>query len=544
MKLGKAAAALLAVGLAGGLVIGCTPGKTDGSPEGAPAADKPKGEGRGGISVSVLDTGLVPAEEGTLENNRWTKWINEQLPFQVDFVAIPNSDQVQKYNTLFASSSAPDLIFSGNAEFRNQLYSQKQLLPLDELIEQHSTAYKNLLKQYPLLREAGVKPDGKLYEFGFVGSFEAGDAMLIRADWLKKLNLPVPKTAEELFAVAKAFTENDPNGTGRKDTKGIMLSSTGGSNIDAMFQNAVWVVENGKMVRDRERAKEAAAFKKRLYDAGVADKDFLTDKTGDKAKQDWINGKLGIYGASMKARAFNEFESLKKNNPDAEVIAIALPSTKYGQFSPNVVSPISMRGVVNIKTKDPVSVIQYMDFMVEEGALTVKYGLENEHYRINANGCRETTDRNKFMKEVNYTQFFWAYTLNRQAEKECGQRMNQYDPDKPLEKAFIDLLKQANALYLTQERPVPTVTVSDFMPTLPKELQMIVSGVSANINDLWAKAIVSGPGYTVEQAAADAEKLWLSAGGEKVEQFYHQWYEENQTKIKTNNDSLYNSNFY
>lgn len=38
--------------------------------------------------------------------------------------------------------------------------------------------------------------------------------MFIRQDWLDNLNLEIPTTMEELKAVAKAFTEQDPDGNG------------------------------------------------------------------------------------------------------------------------------------------------------------------------------------------------------------------------------------------------------------------------------------------------------------------------------------------
>ena len=49
--------------------------------------------------------------------------------------------------------------------------------------------------------------------------------LLIRTDWLKKLNLSMPTTTEELMAVAKAFAEQDPDGNGKKDTYGMNMST-------------------------------------------------------------------------------------------------------------------------------------------------------------------------------------------------------------------------------------------------------------------------------------------------------------------------------
>ena len=47
------------------------------------------------------------------------------------------------------------------------------------------------------------------------------EGLVIRKDWLDKLGLEVPTTPEELLAVAKAFTEQDPDGNGKNDTYGL-----------------------------------------------------------------------------------------------------------------------------------------------------------------------------------------------------------------------------------------------------------------------------------------------------------------------------------
>lgn len=66
------------------------------------------------------------------------------------------------------------------------------------------------------------------------------------------------------------------------------------------------------------------------------------------------------------------------------------------------------------------------------------------------------------------------------------------------------------------------------MPTPPEDIQMIVSSVNKQIDDLWNKAIVSGPSYTADQAMTEAKTLWDKAGGKQVEEWYAKWYSENK----------------
>ncbi|MBW7460323.1 extracellular solute-binding protein, partial [Paenibacillus sepulcri] len=142
------------------------------------------GKSKPSITVSMYDRGNIPQDIGTVDNNLWTKWVNENSGVNVKFIPVPRSDSVKKFNTLLAAGQAPDLILEYDTNFLNQLYTQKQIMPLDDLIDQYSTDYKQLLEQYPLLRTLGTKPDGKLYGIGRVLGYIPGNFLFIRQDWL------------------------------------------------------------------------------------------------------------------------------------------------------------------------------------------------------------------------------------------------------------------------------------------------------------------------------------------------------------------------
>ena len=62
--------------------------------------------------------------------------------------------------------------------------------------------------------------DGKLY-----GIYRerplSRQGIVIRKDWLDNLGLDMPKTVDELYETAKAFTEKDPDQNGKNDTIGF-----------------------------------------------------------------------------------------------------------------------------------------------------------------------------------------------------------------------------------------------------------------------------------------------------------------------------------
>lgn len=487
--------------------------------------DAPPAE-RKAISSTIYDRSNVPSTEGTTEENRWTKWINANGPVDVKYVAVPRYESRQKLNVLFASASAPDLIFEYDQYIKNPLYDQKQLMPIDDMIDKYSTEYKAMLAEYPILKKVGTKSDGKLYEFARLNEVVPIHAILIREDWLKKLNLAVPSTTEEMYRVAKAFTEQDPDGNGKKDTYGMALSLQSGIVIDQVFQATNWIVKDGGVTRNWDNFKAVAEFKKRLFDEGIVDKDYLNDKNGVKAKQDFINGKIGIYPIQLDWYSFtiNELASLKKNVPDAVVTPIPYPSSPAGQFNPAYTNPVQATAVVNAHAKDPEAVMHYVDFLVKpETVKMLKYGVENEHWKLGPNGCPQVVDTDKTKTEVSYDvdlQMLSSSIL----DTKCGKIGNKFNPDNPIEKEGLAMFTKAMDIYMDPNKPYVEITHPEHMPQIPKDIDAISANLTKPIADIWVKAILSGKDYTPEQAMADAKATWDKGDGKKVEAWFANWW--------------------
>lgn len=514
-------------GSGGSAESGTTPQATPSASGEATATPGPKKE----ITVTTYDTGRVAQDEGTNADNRWTRWINENGPVNVTYEAITFAQLREKVNVMYASGSAPDLLMAFDPVLRNSLYDQKQLMPIDDLVENHSTEYKKLLEENPLLRKAGTKPDGKLYEVGRIQWVNPLRGIMIREDWLEKLGLEVPTTTEELYQVAKAFAEQDPDGNGVKDTYGIALSGSAEYTITQMFYAIKpWVVEDGKLVWKWEYIKEATAFKKRLYEEGIVDRDFFNDKNMAKAKQDFINGKLGIFTPNFNSPqdiVLQYLDPLQENVPDAKITLIPFPESPFGRFTPTLENPVQMTGAISATTKEPEAVMAYIDFMVSDKTADVlDYGLEGVHTET-VNGCPQVIDQDKFKKEVSdITVFMKMLTSSGLRFDKCSLPAVMFKDD-PRVQEYYQLLRDT---YLNFDVPYAELTHSEHMPQLPRELADIVANtdrqVSSQVNagngTIWAQAIVGGT--TPEEAMAEAIAVWEQAGGKQVEEWMANWY--------------------
>ncbi|WJH36557.1 extracellular solute-binding protein [Paenibacillus sp. CC-CFT747] len=121
----------------------------------------------------------------------------------------------------------------------------------------------------------------------------------IRQDWLDKLGLKAPTTYDEYVNVLKAFTNNDPDGNGKKDTYGF--SAAGNSRMSMDFpewpKNGLFAsfVENNQYIdgqTDLRVSKVVDDILARMGE-GVIDPDWFLNK-GQTHVDKAVQGKIGI----------------------------------------------------------------------------------------------------------------------------------------------------------------------------------------------------------------------------------------------------------
>jgi putative aldouronate transport system substrate-binding protein len=513
--------------------VGCT------TNEKSDAGEALKSAKRGKIAVTIYDRGNIPSSEGSIDNNKITNWINEAGPVDVKFVPVPRTQSEQKLNTLFAAGAAPDLILEYAPQIKNPLIDQKLLRPIDDIIDKYSTNYKELLTKYPALKRAGTGADGKLYQFGRINETIPQRGLIIRTDWLKKLNLDIPKTTQDLYQAAKAFTEQDPDSNGKRDTYGIAMSYNTGAVLDEMFGVTYpdFVIQNNELIHGWEHIKAVTEFKKKLYSERLVDQDYLNDKNGSKAKQDFLNGKIGIYmdQFNVPITFYNDYYvPLKKNVPNAEITVIPYPTTPVGQFNPIFVNPIQMTAVVNAQTKDPEAVMKYVDFASSETFMkTMYYGFEGVHSKTELGKCPQLIDLDKWKTEFNFGTGDFAMLASPILSGKCyfgTEKLSDQDPLQQQVKKMFEL----NSSYINFDLQVAGPTHSEHMPQLPKELQLILTNTTKQVGvgegDIWIKSILT-PNYTPEQAKQDAIAAWEKAGGKQIDDWFRNFYAENKNKM-------------
>jgi len=149
---------------------------------------------------------------------------------ELEFEIVPVEQYPVVIQTRLASASnLPDIATISQLDDTTALNLAKQgiILELNSLIEKYSNGnIRRMYTQvYPFAPKLTTAPDGKMYWFSNLHILKyqnTKDApsilcMTIRKDWLDKLNLPVPTTAEEYFNTLKEFRIRDANGNNLED---------------------------------------------------------------------------------------------------------------------------------------------------------------------------------------------------------------------------------------------------------------------------------------------------------------------------------------
>ncbi|WP_188114646.1 extracellular solute-binding protein [Paenibacillus sp. B2(2019)] len=270
------------------------------------------------ISVfSVQESGIdVPT-------NKFSKFVEDKFNIKFKWEINPSDGAKEKRQISLASGDYPDayLLTHYIDQFSQadllKYGKQGVLIPLNDLIDKYAPNIKAAMEKNDNLRTLNTAPDGNIY--GLVAYTECfhcsyPSKMWLNTEWLKKLNLEMPKTTEEFKKVLEAFKTQDPNGNGKADE--VPLSGSieeFGVRIVPFLMNA-FVYDDDRnylnMMDGKVQSaavtpewKEGLTYIKSLFDAGLIDPGAFTQnaeafkKIGENADAEILGAGAGMHPA-------------------------------------------------------------------------------------------------------------------------------------------------------------------------------------------------------------------------------------------------------
>ena len=238
-------------------------------------------------------------------DNDFTRWIEEQLDVELEFVYYSGAEAVQQFSLDCAAEKfedMPDVVW-GFSDMSNytlgDLGEDGYILDLTPYLnEEYFPNFMKALEKVPAedyktAMEKGINPDDGGY-YGMplihVEHIDNLDTMVyINQEWLETLGLERPKTVDELYNVLVAFRDGDPNGNGKKDELPMVGQAASCNGIAQWVMNAfcywdssdIYNVTNGQVWSPiaSNYFREGLKFLNKLYEEKLLAEMSLTGST-------------------------------------------------------------------------------------------------------------------------------------------------------------------------------------------------------------------------------------------------------------------------
>lgn len=279
----------------------------------------------------------------------------------------------EKLKMAIATDDLPDF-FPATAAQLQQLIEADMIQDLTEVYDKYAT---DETKEF-LTRDGGLQMKSATFDGKLMGIPESGTAFTpqfvwVRADWMKKLNLPEPKTMQDLIKIMEAFATKDPGGTGKSYGLALNKKFDDGALGLIGFLNGYhaylkqWMDDGkgGLMYSDiQPEMKEALRSLQDLFKKGLIDPEFAV-KDMMKASEMIFNNQIGVlYGAEWTPAHLAQ-GAVKDGKVVQDWKVYRLPSIDGTEASTQSELGTDKYNVVSKKAKNPEAMIKLLNNWIE-----------------------------------------------------------------------------------------------------------------------------------------------------------------------------------
>ena len=368
--------------------------------------------------------------EIVLENNPVIQMMERDLNIRLRIEAPPQSGYGDRVQMLVSTGLMPDLVHYGADIVATQWAQEGLLLDVTDRIANYPNLRRNITNEQ--FGDCVFLPDGRIYGVPKPNSYDKW-GYLINKRWLDRVGLSAPRTIAEFVAVCRAFTFNDPAGTGRRDTYGVSLNASATSTNSGIWhlQNdffsmaysiSSWHhgmpdVDNGARLRAlKQEYPDYMRQLRAMYEEGIIDREFITH-TGNESYEKFAQGRVGIVGVSQTNYITGVIERYNLNMDDYVFCA---PLVRDSSRSPMYALPPSnwMAYYVNASSSPAKqdAALRVLDWgNSERGFTALQFGIQGVHYNsydVNARTIDRTPAQLEAFRRVSSNNFASANALN------------------------------------------------------------------------------------------------------------------------------------
>ncbi|WP_442951728.1 extracellular solute-binding protein [Paenibacillus sp. GYB006] len=484
------------------------------------------------------------------DNNVHTKWAKEKLGIELknEWVSPSTNNAFETKLRLSLASNAqmPDIIsYRGEFNLVRELIESGMFVDAGELFDKYANdTWKDAINEDPSVWYPYMQ-DGKRIGIPILDySYNGDPVMWIREDWLKKLNLKGPETLADLEVVMDAFTNQDPDGNGKKDTFGLTIGFKNW--VNTWMSDAGWVfgaygtmpnqwnlTEDGKLEYGSVTpgAKQALATLQSWMSKGYIPEEVgVYDET--KAAEEFTAGKAGIVVGPHWMPTW-PLEDVKKNDPDAEFKAYPIPSGPDGQAGRRGTPNENGVVLINKDMENPEAFFTYQNYLFENFANPqaggeFEYGFAEGYDYVMVDG-KPSTDPSltEGYAPEKYTVAFDGARIPSLSMNTLAKLANGETPSTPFEKkldASVPTAMLEAAKLVLDQKDISLKQMFTGAPTMT--MQMNNDILTKMEKDTFSQIIY---GKSSIDAFDSFVEKWKSSGGDQMTQEVNEWYQSVQS---------------
>jgi len=330
--------------------------------------------------------------------------LEEKLNTRVNFQVPAASNYREALQIMLAGGDYPDAVLMDSVSdqaFIDAL-NNDLLVSITPYLEQYGQSIQKY--SYPMsMNTLKAKDDDEIYGIPRTTVLRA-DGFGIRKDWAEHLNLELPEdggslTLDEFTELIRAFTYDDPDGNGLKDTFGLRTESTGGvlgvhGVIGWAFGLIGWQEIDGEYIdlqfsKKHDNYKRALEYMNMLWKEGYVDPDWPSI-TNDVAQQRF---EAGVYGVQtmFAGHVTQNINNIRKVNENGDLLWVSGIENEEGKVIGGSFSDGLWNFTSIMKTaKKPERIIELYDYMLSDNAWTeTVYGPQGMVWDFNSDGEME-----------------------------------------------------------------------------------------------------------------------------------------------------------
>lgn len=323
----------------------------------------------------------------------------EKINATITFNFTTSTDVGSKYNMILAGGEDCDIIYTATWLNYYKLIEQDAFTELTDLIDKYAPDFKAMAGQSYFDQ---VTLDGEIYSMPNTFNEYNTGGVIYREDLRKKYDLPVPDSIENIEAYMKGIKENVPtqlditdNPHGLFDVKNPFVTPGNKFGLNVEYNNPSEVIN---LWESEEYLNELKTIR-RWAEAGYWSKSAIANAKADKM-EDFKAGKIVIYcNGTNIGKYISAKTAMAATHPDWEVGYVPFAESN-GITYPN--SPLGNGTAIPSSSKNPERAMMAINLLFTDKELNqlLMYGIEDEHYTVDANGFYESVSGSAYEYEA------------------------------------------------------------------------------------------------------------------------------------------------